>query len=520
MRQHVAKLVPAFLVGGCSLIYNPSNIDKPMTDARLIDMGEVAIDVEIRADAMPRDLVIMEAFPTTIDEGSGTGGSRAAVVVLRGHNFVKDAAANLVVTIAPATTGAAVLDSYEVSGNGDYIALAVSVPVDTACADGTTVNVGVTVKQNDLIGGDIMQTLDNAFAVRCLDELDAAPAAGTSFKERYSRIVFSTALDLSATSAAAIPAAILRSASLINIGTLDVSADGRNPGPGGGIGGAANNNPGTGLRPGLGGGSLGGNGGGAGFIVMGGTGANGGLGGAGGAGGGTTGDPWLASYGTNASSGGGGAGAGATGNGGVGGGGGGTLELSAPGDVTVGAITADGAAGATGTGGGGAGGSGTGGVVLVRAGNMLTLPSVSVAKGAQTGSAGTSSDGRVRVDAAKGAYPTGPTSCVTPFSATCNLTKGPMFVDMPTRTTTQMLPISLRGTANDATATLRVFDKAGNAVMGPLTSTYTPTFGTTGAAMVMPTLKAGYNRVCVWVAGGVESVPESVNCQDVAYLPL
>jgi len=95
-----------------------------------------------------------------------------------------------------------------------------------------------------------------------------------------------------------------------------------------------------------------------------------------------------------------------------------------------------------------------------------------------------------------------------------------MFVDLPTRTTTQMLEISLRGTANDATATLPVFDKAGNPVMGPFASTYTPTFGTGGVAKVMPTLKAGYNKVCVWVAGGGPSLPESINCQEVAYLPL
>jgi hypothetical protein len=35
----------------------------------------------------------------------------------------------------------------------------------------------------------------------------------------------------------------------------------------------------------------------------------------------------------------------------------------------------------------------------------------------------------------------------------------------------------------------------------------------------MPTLKAGYNRVCVWVAGGADTVAESVTCQTIAYLP-
>ena len=188
-------------------------------------------------------------------------------------------------------------------------------------------------------------------------------------------------------------------------------------------------------------------------------------------------------------------------------------------DISVGgAVTATGDSGANA--GGGDGGAGTGGLVLVRAGNMLTMSTVAVTKGAAVGNGGTSSDGRVRIDAAKGAYPTGPLTCVAPFSATCNLAQGPMFVDLPTRTTTQMHPIVLRGTANDATSTLIVYDKAGNAVMGPVTSIYTPTFGTTGQATVMATLKAGYNKVCVWVAGGGVAVPESVNCREIAYLPL
>jgi hypothetical protein len=517
MRQHLAKLAPAFLVGGCSLIYNPSNIDKPMIDARMIDMGEVPVDIEIRADAMPRDLSIMEAFPTTIEEGSGTGGSRAAVVVLRGHNFVKDAAAALMVTLTPATSGAATLDSFEVSGNGDYIALAVSVPIATGCADGTSVDVDVTVTQKDLMDQPVTMTLDNAFAVRCLDELDAAPASATGLKALYSRIQIAGALDFPAASASA---ALLRSASSINIGgALDGSATGQEPGPGGGSGGAASG-VGGGLKPGAG--ATAGNGaggGGAGFLAAGGAGGTGPLGGAGAAPGTATGDAWISKYSENGASGGGGGGSYLTAAGGVGGGGGGTIELTAPGNVTVGAVTANGASGEST--GGGDGGSGTGGVILVRSGNTLTMSTVSVTKGAAVGTGGASSDGRVRVDAAKGAYPTGATTCVFPFSATCNLVQGPMLVDLPSRTTNQMLAITLRGTANDATATLRVFDKAGNPVSGPgNVSTYTPTFGTTGQASVMPTLKAGYNKVCVWVSGGGPGVDESINCQDIAYLPL
>ncbi len=519
MRQHLAKLAPTLLVGGCSLIYNPNDIDRVHIDARMIDMSETVVDVEIMADASPRDLSIAEAFPATINEGAGTGGSRKAVVMLKGHNFVKDATANLMVTLAPATAGAVTLDGWEVSSNGDFIALELTVPVDTTCADGTMVNVGVTVKQFDLVSMDVMQTLDNAFAVRCLDELDAAPTSTTGLKALYSRIEFSTPLDLTAPSAAEIPAAILRSASSINIGDVDVSALGANPGPGAGIGGAQNT-AGTGLRPGSSGAALSGkDGGGAGFLVAG---AAGGSTGTGAAGGGTTGDVWLASYTTNGGSGGGGGSSSATGSGGAGGGGGGKLELSAAGDITVGAVTAKGGDSAAGGTLAGDGGAGSGGVVLVRAGNMLTMPSVSVAKGTPSGTGGASSDGRVRIDAAKGDYPTGPTVCTELFTAGCNLTKGPMFVDVPTKTANQMETFTLRGTPNDATSiTVRVFDKLGNAVVNSLNgvSTYTPTFGTNGSAMVTPTLKAGYNKMCAWVPNGSPDIPESVNCVELVYLP-
>jgi hypothetical protein len=91
-----------------------------------------------------------------------------------------------------------------------------------------------------------------------------------------------------------------------------------------------------------------------------------------------------------------------------------------------------------------------------------------------------------------------------------------MFVDVPVKTSLQTGPITLRGLPNDASSTLRVFDRAGNPVDG---ATYTPVFGTTGNATLMPTLKAGYNNVCVWVAGAAPDIAESVTCQEIAFLP-
>ncbi|NVB77628.1 MAG: hypothetical protein HOV81_04470, partial [Kofleriaceae bacterium] len=76
MRQHVAKLTPAlFLVGGCSLIYNPSNIDKPPVDARGPDVG---IDAAPIYDANPGLLAVEDVAPKTLFEGQGEGGSRTA----------------------------------------------------------------------------------------------------------------------------------------------------------------------------------------------------------------------------------------------------------------------------------------------------------------------------------------------------------------------------------------------------------------------------------------------------------
>lgn len=502
----VALLAPAALTGGCSLLYNPSNIDKPRGDAAIIDMGEVAVDVEIRADANPIDMVLTDAFPPTINEGAGTGGARAEVVVLRGKQFVKDASSNLMVMLAPSMAGLVTLDSHEVSGNGDYIALAVSVPVSTACEHGTTVQVAVTVMQNDGAGGTVSKTLADAFAVTCLDQLTAAPTTAAGLRALYSKIDISGPVNVTA---GVQPALILRSASSINIGNIDASGTDREPGPAGGRGATNGGSTEAATGPGAGAtasdGSAAG-GGGAGYVSAGTTPANGGAGGA------MTGDVWISSYTTNRSSGGGAGGTLALGGAGNGGGGGGTVELSAAGTLMVGTITADGGAGKAGTGtvaaGDGAGGSG--GTVLLRSFGMFTGGGViSVAPGGPGGggstNAGTSSAGRIRADLAAGTHPG-------------NAQKGPIIVDLPVKVTVQTPQITVRGKGGDNTSTLRVFDK--NAVVVN-NETHTPVFGggDPSTATVMPTLRAGYNRVCVWVTGGLDSVPESANCQTVAYLP-
>jgi hypothetical protein len=437
-----------------------------------------------------------EAFPATIYEGAGIAGSgsRPAVVVLRGKQFI--AANNFMVTVTPTT--AVTLDGFEVSGNGDYIALQLSAPIST-CTTPTTVPLTIEVKQDNGAGGTVMKSLDTAVNVACLPELTAAVAAAGSLAPLYSKIEIAGPYDFGTGDVAK---ATLRSTSSISItGAIDASATASSAGPAGGGGGAAAT---VGGGPGGGGGAagLGATGGGGGGFVSAGT-----MGGGaqGGAGGGMTGDVWISTYTTNTSSGGGG-GKTTTGTGGVGGAGGGTLELTAAGNLTVGAITANGASGTAGSGiGVGDGGSGTGGVVLLRAGGTLMASTVAVNAGTVTGNGGASSPGRVRADAAAGMHPIG-------------ATKGPMWIDPPTKVTVQQPMLMLRGTQNDATATLRVFDKTDAVVPG---GPYSVEFSNTnpGVATVMPTLKAGFNKVCVWVLDGSPNVDESVNCVHIAYLP-
>src|SRR6185295_10523017 len=93
--RHVVSLVVVSWLGGCSILYNPSNIDKQM------DAPEVPIDAPIDGD--PLMISVTGVRPLAITEGQGAGGSRRAVLVIEGTNFVK---ANTTVTLtqsAPVT---------------------------------------------------------------------------------------------------------------------------------------------------------------------------------------------------------------------------------------------------------------------------------------------------------------------------------------------------------------------------------------------------------------------------------
>ncbi|MEO8699551.1 MAG: hypothetical protein ABI867_05880 [Kofleriaceae bacterium] len=487
------------LAAGCSLIYNPDNIDNP-DDARAIDApGSVGPDSDVIVDANPAGISLDSAYPPLVDEGTGMFGSRPAIVELRGDNFIRDTA-NLVVTLAPST--AATLVDLKVSSNHKFIVLALQVPIDPSCDPASTIPITVTVTQDNGAGGIAMTELANAFAVNCLREL-IANVESAALEPKYSTIELAAAITFTPQPGAT-RAAILRSASHIVIaGAVTASASGASPGPGGGIGGAAGtagSGPGRG-RPGLGGLSVGGGGGGAGFVVAGTAGMGNGAGN--GLGGGVTGDPWIASYVANQPSGGGG-GQTLGSSGGAGGGGGGTVELTASGDVSVAAITTTGGNSVVSAGTGGAGGAAAGGVILLRSGGTVATGALTVLAGTAPGNGGASSAGRIRIDAALGAIQAG-------------VTIGPMFVGGPV-VATEYPTLNLRGTPNDQSSQLEVFDKNGNVVdNGHL---YQPVFGPTGMAMITPVLKIGYNHICVRVAGNVDAtVQEGTNCIDLGYAP-
>jgi hypothetical protein len=515
MRQHVAKLGLAILVGGggCSLLYNPSNI-KGASDAK--EFHDVPPpDMEMIVDANPMNVMIdttmLPPYPAAIDEGVGLFNSHPAIVAVHGDNFI----ATATVSFTPAT--AVTLVEMKVSSDHKYIVLALQAPIDSGCVPPMTIPVRLQVDEPDGAGGTATTHLDNAFAVTCLRELTtvASPLSSSTLDPKYSKIEITGGITLKADTTET-PSAILRSASHIMIsGAIVASAMGQSSGPGGGRGGdadASGSGPGdggAGTSNGLG---NGGGGGGAGFAAAGGAGSGdtGGMG----AGGGSAGDVFISSYASamNRASGGGGGGDGSTGTTGAGGGGGGTVELTAAGDVMVSDITANGGNSTAGTVGivtkGGDGGAGAGGLVLVRTGATLTLGTVSVAAGTPPsgGNGGTASAGRVRVDSAKG------------VQAPSGGYIGPMFIDAPATTTTYP-ELQLRGKPNELTSLVEVIDRDGNVVdNGHL---YMPAFGSpAGTGTVGPVLKVGYNRVCVFVTNNTDpSIAEGTNCVEIGYAP-
>lgn len=482
MWPHLSRALLATSLGGCSLLYNPSNLP-PQADA--------APDAELLVDADPSMLEVTDLKPPVLVEGAGANGSRAAVLVIDGSHMVAEGA---MVTLTPAAGAPKVpmvmVDNAKivVEGNGKRLAVPVTLPVDTGLAAGEMIAMDVTVVQ---AAGGMMLTkkLAGKLQIRGLGELDTAGAVSLTGVTEYSLVDIQAGATLTVPGGQTNPI-IIRSTSSLTIApsiTINLNANGMTPGPAGGVGGT----------PGPGGvlnGSQGGEGGGPAKGLP------------SGGGGGFTGSEQLTSVdgaismGTNRSSGGaGGNGLSLGAAGGAGGAGGGSIALVADGNVSVGAINAKGDPG-TAPGGANPGGGGSGGVVFVKAGGTLMLGAVDVAGGRN------GAPGRARYDA-------GGMATVASASA---MFRGPAFVDPPAIVKDERPMISVVGTP------LKPFqfywtNDTGLQLQGPYMQTF-PASGTTMLAFPStPGLFRGLNTLCL-LAAGAEPTSNTKTCIDIAYL--
>ncbi len=211
-------------------------------------------------------------------------------------------------------------------------------------------------------------------------------------------------------------------------------------------------------------------------------------------------DPGLNTLGNlNRSSGGAGGNGAALGAGGDGGGGGGSIEITAGGDLQVGAISATGAAGEPG-GGGGAGGGGSGGVILLRAGGTLSAGALNVK------SLGNGARGRARYDA-------GGMATVSSGELGTDHLRGPMFGNLPFTVRTPKPEFTVLGKP------LTAFKYFVFKPDGSVSSVTQVLFRADGTANVTLSeeLKPGANQIClVTESGGATSLTS--NCADIAYL--
>ena len=500
MRQCLANVGLAVLVGGCSLIYNADNLPKERADAFVADAA---------IDANPAALSVDAVLPTKIDEGQGDFGSRPQILVVHGSNFVTGA------TVAITASQPIMIDvdnaHLVVATESDLIAVPITAHV-AGVGEGTQIALTVQVSQ-PAAGGTVMQQLSGALMLVGHDKLVAAPAGMPHAV--YSQIAITGSITVNP-GTLTMPYA-LRAISSIDVGTITANGGAASGGTGGAAGpngcaGAASEADAgcvpcgghKGATPSVTG--TGGDGGGAGFATAGmpGTGGSGP-----GAGGQMCGDDMIASYATNQAAGGGGGGANGVsiGSGAGGGGGGGAVELTAGGNVTVAQVNANGGAGGSKPAGGGAGGGGAGGVVMVRAGGTLTvMTGLSATGGDGDGTSttdGKASDGRIRWDAPAGSAP----------SATPTAVRGPAFVTMPEVITSAAL--QLVGSANHKFDVYWI-DSAGQHNDA---SEAGSSFDVSGMATIHPPLGRGYDHVCITLAGGAQGAIEADKCVDVAYMP-
>ncbi len=472
MGQHLAKLVLLTTpLGGCSLLYDPDRL-APAADA-----------ARPPPDIFPCQMEVTDLAPATLFEGTGVGGSRPAVLVIMGRNLTKQN--TMVSVMAPGAPRMPMFEidnaNLEVDSYGEFLAVPVTLPIDSDLKRGEFFALDVTVTQ-ECMEGPRSSMVTGKLTLVGLDELIPPVPDLVAGVSDYSQIAIPSGMIKIASSA--MEPVILRSRSSVAIMPA-ISADAgepdvQSPGPGGGRGG--NGGPADLLNPGPG---------------MAGLGPSPGLP-SGGAAGFSNADVPLATLGApNRGSGGAGGNGGTTQRGGDGGGGGGTIEITAAGDLTVTEVSA---AGENGTGGANPGGGGSGGVILLRAGGNLTSGAINVAGG------GAGAPGRARYDA--GGMATG---------AITGHHRGPMFVNLPLNP-----PLIARSRTPEITVSGKplslfryfIIRKSGTSAL------VDETIGAGGTARVtlQQDLGPGLNQLCLVVGTG-DASSDTRNCIDIAYLP-
>jgi hypothetical protein len=483
MGQHLAKLLGATALSGCSLLYSPNNLD---------DKG-ASPDAAI-ADANPALLRLDEMKSPPLLEGAGQDGSAPQILVVWGAQMTPTAT----ITVEPATPNANVAITVSnvsiAEDHNSFAALVTASYMDTVGEADGPIPLTVTMSQP---GAPTPVSIP--WELHPLDELttmgaQAAPPAGKIYS--HVKVTGDVSFMPGPTRA------IVKAVGAIDIsGNVTANATGMMAGAGGCDGGASQQAANC-----YGGGQP--FGGGGGF-------ADKGTDGSADSGGMASGDSYIKTYEssnageTNRSSGGAGGGN-LTGGGGVGGGGGGTIELTAGGDIIVGGqIEATGAMGGSSGLGTGAGG-GSGGVVVLRSGNMLKLPTDILVTGGAGGpglgsanAGGAGSLGRSRYDAV-----------TTPGNAPAAAKRGPMLVRPPNAIFEMRKPqLSIVGNTGD---TVRVIitgpDGVGETKDIVLQQSSQPFFPNAE-------LPIGLDTICVYVPNGRPSDDVAKNCIEVAFVP-
>ena len=507
-------------VAGCSLIFDPDELalgggpDGATDGGALVDVGELDATPP-DADPLEREL---EIRPGAVFEGAGSSGTPIPVV-FSGPGFAPD----LSITSSAELVA---IESWEVSSDGSMAAARLRVAVDEELDRGDSRIVTLTLfQQNDgwsdevdleVVGLNEL-SLEGSYSVRS-DTFDAL----------YSRIVTEGRTELTGGSAARLVAtgSIAISHDLVASGGLRVDGDGdRVPGAGGCEGGAAGNDGDCGEAGGKGASDSGSGGGGGGHDGPG----DDGHGDDSGGGGARAGNALLSPLGGDSGDddggarghGGGGGHAATLGEAGRGGHGGGVIEVSAWGDVVIGAeVIADGEDGARGGTGiatcWGGGGGGSGGALLVRAGGELQASGGALlARGGQGGlgrgdgcdsDGGNGAIGRIRVDVPGRELVSGLEE-LEPAPA-----RGPMW-EAVLPAIVQSSPLSIDFIAEPGVGQYAV------TLDDTVSATATPEINGRGTFEVSFE-SAGLYEVCLLVPQAFDRTrPESKNCRDVAYLP-